>query len=301
MKNEEGTMILAAKNHPYVSKDQEIVPMRLGINGLGRIGKLTLWHHASRKSFEGLVVNVGRESGKSLQHIADYVERDSTYGPLSRYIHGFRGGRTIEELDEARAMMRVNGVPVTMLREHRNPRDIKWRENGAEVVVDCTGVFRDPTVSADAPGGSLRGHLLAGARKVIVSAPFKIRDKSKSIPEDAVTNIQGMNEEAYLPGQHRIISGASCTTTCLCFMVRPLLDYFGPDIILSASMVTVHATTSGQEILDRLPAAGSEDLRKNRGVFNNIILTTTGAADALSQVIPKQCGIYCHSQLGHSG
>jgi glyceraldehyde 3-phosphate dehydrogenase len=279
-------MILAAKNHPYLSKDQEIVPMRLGINGLGRIGKLSLWHHASRKSFEGLVVNVGRNSGKSLQHVADYVERDSTYGSLSRYIHGFRGGRTVEELDEARGTMRVNGVPVTVLREHRNPKDIRWKEHGVEVVVDCSGVFRDPTVPADAPGGSLRGHLVAGAKKVILSAPFKIKDKSKSMPEDAVTNIQGINEEAYIPERHLLISGASCTTTCLSFMVKPLLDRLGSEPILSASMVTVHAATSGQEILDRLPAAGSDDLRKSRSTFNNIILTTTGAADALGQVIP---------------
>jgi glyceraldehyde 3-phosphate dehydrogenase len=71
-------MSLFAKNHPYLSKDQETVPMRLGINGLGRIGKLSLWHHVSRRSFDSLVVNVGREVGKSLQHVADYVERDST-------------------------------------------------------------------------------------------------------------------------------------------------------------------------------------------------------------------------------
>jgi glyceraldehyde 3-phosphate dehydrogenase len=290
-------MILAAKNHPYLSEDQETVPMRLGINGLGRIGKLSLWHHASRRSFESLVVNVGREVGKSPQHVADYVERDSTYGPLSRYIHGFRGGRAIEELDEAKGTMRVNGVPVTVLREHRNPKDIRWKEHRVELVVDCTGVFRDPTALAGAPGGSLRGHLAAGAKKVILSAPFKIRDKSKSVPEDAVTNIQGINEEAYVARRHLLISGASCTTTCLSFMVKPLLDHFGPDPILSASMVTVHATTGGQEILDQLPAAGADDLRKNRSIFNNIILTTTGAADALGQVIPamKEIGFVAES------
>jgi glyceraldehyde 3-phosphate dehydrogenase len=294
---EEEIMILAAKNHPYLSKDQETVPMRLGINGLGRIGKLSLWHHASRRSFEGLVVNVGREVGKSLQHVADYVERDSTYGPLSRYIHGFRGGRVIGELDEAKGTMRVNGVPVTVLREHRNPKDIRWKEHRVELVVDCTGVFRDPTAPAGAPGGSLRGHLAAGAKKVILSAPFKIRDRTKSIPEDAVTNIQGINEEAYVAKQHLLISGASCTTTCLSFMVKPFLDHFGPDSILSASMVTVHATTGGQEILDQLPAAGTDDLRKNRSIFNNIILTTTGAADALGQVIPamKEIGFVAES------
>jgi glyceraldehyde 3-phosphate dehydrogenase (phosphorylating) len=294
---EEDAMILAAKNHPYLSKDQETLPVRLGINGLGRIGKLTLWHHVSRRSFDSIVVNVGREVGNRLQHVADYVERDSTYGPLSRYIHGFRGGRIIEEVDEAKGTMRVNGVQVTVLREHRNPKDIKWKEHRVELVVECTGVFRDPTVPADAAGGSLRGHLEAGAKKVILSAPFRIRDKSESLPEDAVTNIQGINEEAYTARKHFLISGASCTTTCLSFMVKPLLDHFGPDTILSASMVTIHATTGGQEILDQLPAAGTDDLRKNRSIFNNIILTTTGAADTLGQVIPamKQIGFVAES------
>lgn len=284
-------MNLAAKDHPYLLNDQEKVHLRLGINGLGRIGKLTLWHHASRRSFESLVVNPGREVGKSLQHFAEYVERDSTYGTLSRYVHGFRGGRTIEEVNEEKGTMRVNGVPVTVLRENRNPKDIQWKEHGVDIVADCTGVFRDPTTPADEPGGSLRGHLVAGAKKVILSAPFKMRDKSESIPEDTVTNIQGINEEAYDAKRHVIISGASCTTTCLSFMVKPLLDRLGSEPVLSASMVTVHATTGGQKILDHPPSAGSDDLRKSRSTFNNIILTTTGAADALGQVIPAMKGI----------
>ncbi len=290
-------MVLAAKNHPYLSREEQTLPVKLGINGLGRIGKLSLWHHVSRRSFDGLVVNVGREAGRSLQDIADYVERDSTYGPLGRYIHGFRGGRIIEELDEEKGAMRVNGVAVTVLREQRNPKNINWKQQGVKLVVDCTGVFRDPTVPADAPTGSLRGHLEAGAKKVVLSAPFKIRDKAKSIPEEAVTNIQGINEEAYVPEKHLFISGASCTTTCLSYMVKPLLDHLGPDPILSASMVTVHATTSSQQILDQLPATGSDDLRKNRSIFGNIILTTTGAADALAHVLPamKRIGFVAES------
>jgi glyceraldehyde 3-phosphate dehydrogenase len=290
-------MTLTAKEHPYLSERKDTLPTKLGINGLGRIGKLALWHHVSRKSFEGLVVNIGRKVGEGLQHVADYVERDSTYGSLARYIYGFRGRRVIEELNEKEGTMRINGIPVRILREHRNPKDIGWMKHGVELVVDCTGVFRDPTLSPGAEKGSLRGHLEAGARKVILSAPFKIKDKSKSMPEDAVTNIQGINEGAYIPSRHNIISGASCTTTCLSFMVKALLDHFGPDPILSASMVTVHATTGTQEILDQLPSAGSSDLRKNRSIFNNIILTTTGAADALALVIPemKEIGFMAES------
>jgi glyceraldehyde 3-phosphate dehydrogenase len=111
------------------------------------------------------------------------------------------------------------------------------------------------------------------------------------MPEDTVTIIQGINEEVIDPSRHHLISGASCTTTCLAFMVKTLLNHFGPDPILSASMVTVHATTGTQEILDQLPSAGTDDLRKNRSIFNNIILTTTGAAEALSLVIPEMRGI----------
>jgi len=278
-------------------EQQETLPTKVGINGVGRIGKLNIWHHVARRSFEGLVVNTGREAGKGLQDIADYLSRDSNYGPLGRYIHGFRGERVIDEVNEAAGTMRINGVTVEILREERNPAKIPWGEKGVSLVADCTGVFRDPTVPADIPKGSLRGHLEGGVSKVILSAPFKIKDKTKDMPDDAVTSVQGINDGAYDPQRHRIISVASCTTTCLAFMVKPLLDHFGSGPILGASMVTVHATTGSQEVLDRLPDAGSDDLRKNRGIFNNIILTTTGAAGALGLVIPemKEIGFIAES------
>jgi glyceraldehyde 3-phosphate dehydrogenase len=266
---------------------QETLPTKLGINGIGRIGKLNIWHHVARRSFEGLVVNAGREAGKGLQDIADYLNRDSTYGALARYIRGFRGGRAIEELDEAAGTIRINGVKVEILREARNPAKIPWRQKGVSLVAECTGAFRDPTVPAEDSKGSLRGHLAGGASKVILSAPFKIKEKTKDMPEDALTSIQGINDGAYEPRRHHVISVASCTTTCLAYMVKPLLDHFGPATILGASMVTVHAITGSQEVLDRLPSAGSDDLRRNRSIFNNIILTTTGAASALGLVIPE--------------
>ncbi len=286
-----------AEEFAAIKNRQETLAAKLGINGLGRIGKLNIWHHVARRSFEGLVVNAGREAGKRLQDIADYLSRDSTYGPLGRYIHGFRGGRIIDELNDAEGTIRINGVTVEILREERNPSNIPWKKKGVWLVADCTGVFKDPTVPADSPKGSLRGHLEGGASKVILSAPFKIKDKTKGMPDDAVTSIQGINEGAYDPERHRIISVASCTTTCLAFMVKPLLDHFGPGPVLGASMVTVHATTGSQEVLDRLPDAGSDDLRKNRGILNNIILTTTGAASALGLVIPemKEIGFMAES------
>ncbi|MFP7754007.1 type I glyceraldehyde-3-phosphate dehydrogenase [Thermodesulfobacteriota bacterium B35] len=265
--------------------------MKLGLNGLGRIGKLSLWHHVSRRFFSEIVVNLGRDVGSGLQDIAASVERDSTYGRLSMYLHGHKGGRVIENLNEDAGTMMVNGVPVTFLREARNPKDIKWQENGVRLVVDTTGVFKDPTADAGEGRGSIRGHLQAGAEKVMLSAPFKIKAQGIDMPEDAVTTVMGINDDEYDPARHSIISAASCTTTCLSYMIKPLMDHFGADRMLSASMVTVHAATGSQQVLDRLPAAGARDLRKNRSILNNIILTTTGAAKALALVIPEMKSI----------
>jgi len=262
-------------------------PLTLGINGLGRIGKLSVWHHIARGYFSGLVINIGREAGGGLEDIASYIERDSTYGYLGQYLSGHKAGRVIENLNEEHGTFEANGIPVTVLRKDRNPRDLPWRSLGVSLVVDSTGKFLDPTATPDQKNGSIQGHLEAGAKKVIVSAPFKIKDKGLSMPQEAVTLVIGINDDDYHDNQHRMISAASCTTTCLAFMVKPLLDYFGADKILSASMVTVHAATGSQEVLDRLPDAKAKDLRKNRSIMNNIILTSTGAAKALGLVIPE--------------
>jgi glyceraldehyde 3-phosphate dehydrogenase len=264
---------------------------KLGINGFGRIGKLTLWHHVGRKFFHELVVNIGRGVGAGLNDIAHYIERDSTYGSLSRYLYGFRGQPVITDLVEEGGSMRIDGIPVRFLRSHRNPAEIAWRENGVSLAVDTTGQFLDPSLDGGHPKGALRGHLDAGVEKVIVSAPFKIADKRAQTPEDAVTTVMGINDNDYDPRRHRIISNASCTTTCLAHMVKPLINHFGAKQILSASMSTIHAATGSQQVLDRLPNAGGVDLRKNRSIMNNIILTTTGAAKALRLVIPEMSEI----------
>ncbi|MCB2184478.1 MAG: glyceraldehyde-3-phosphate dehydrogenase [Desulfobulbaceae bacterium] len=261
--------------------------MKLGINALGRIGKLSLWHHVGRKYFSEIVVNTGREIGQGLQDLAASIERDSSYGRLGNYLHGFKGGRVVENLNDADGTMVVNGVPVKVLRESRNPKDIKWKENGVRLVVDTTGVFNDPTADADAPWGAFRGHLSAGAEKVILSAPFKIKEKGLNMPEDAITTVMGINDDDYIASKHSLISAASCTTTCLSYMMKPLLDQIGAENFLSASMVTVHAATGSQKVLDSLAKTGAKDLRKNRSILNNIILTTTGAANALRLVIPE--------------
>ncbi len=265
--------------------------MKLGLNGLGRIGKLSLWHHVSRRYFSEIVVNLGRNVGSGLEDIAASIEKDSTYGRLSSYLHGFKGGRVIENLDEKTGSMTIDGIPVTFLRKARNPKDIDWQGNQVRLVVDTTGAFKDPTADASEGRGSVRGHLQAGAEKVMVSAPFKIQSKGLEMPEDAVTTVMGINDDDYNPSRHNIISAASCTTTCLSYMIKPLLDHFGADRMLSASMVTVHAATGSQQVLDRLPGTGATDLRKNRSILNNIILTTTGAAKALGLVIPEMKSI----------
>jgi glyceraldehyde 3-phosphate dehydrogenase len=261
--------------------------MYLGINGLGRIGKLSLWHHVSRKHFEGLVVNIGREVGSGLNDLAAAIERDSTYGRLGTYLHGHKTGRVIQELDDAAGTMLVDGIPLKILRSSRNPKEISWRDNNVKLVVDTTGVFNDPTTDANDAKGALRGHLQAGAEKVMLSAPFKIKSKGLEMPADAVTTVMGINDEVYDASAHSLISAASCTTTCLSYMIKPLMERMGADKLLSASMVTVHAATGSQQVLDRLPKTGASDLRKNRSILNNIILTTTGAAKALALVIPE--------------
>ncbi|MFK5952626.1 MAG: glyceraldehyde 3-phosphate dehydrogenase NAD-binding domain-containing protein [Desulfobacterium sp.] len=264
---------------------------KIGINGFGRIGKLTVWHHISRKYFNEIVINVGRQVGNGMEDLAHYMERDSNYGLLSSYLYGCKGKPVISDIDETSGTMMVDGTKVTFLRSARNPADIAWQENGVKLVVDTTGQFLDPIAQADAPKGSLRGHISAGAEKVIASAPFKFKDKGldlkNAMPEDAVTTVMGINDHVYDPRKHTLISNASCTTTCLAHMMKPVLDVMGSQKILSASMATIHAVTGSQQVLDRLPGSGATDLRKNRSILNNIILTSTGAANALRLVIPE--------------
>ncbi len=262
----------------------------LGINGLGRIGKLSLWHHAGRKYFDNIVINVGREVGKSFQDIIHYLERDTTYGSLDSFLHGYQAKPVISDVNEEKGTLNVNGINVKILRNHRNPKNIEWAENNAKIVVDTTGQFLDPSLGAEAPKGSIKGHIAAGAQKVIASAPFKLKE-GVPMPHDCVTTVMGINDGDYDPLRHNIISNASCTTTCLSHMIKPLIDYYSIERILSASMATVHAATGSQQVLDRLPKTGAKDLRKNRSILNNIILTTTGAAKALQLVIPEMATI----------
>jgi len=262
-------------------------PRILGINGLGRIGKLTLWYHLDREDFDGFVVNVGRDVGKSLDAVAQYLDKDSTYGTLHRYLGGHRAQRDIQVVDEAAGLLSVHGKDVHILRHARDPRLIPWRDHGVVVVVDATGRFVDPLAPSEAPGGSLRGHLEAGAKVVVQSSPFKSKQKDAATPDDAVMLINGINEYQFDPGRHLLVSAASCTTTALAHMLRPLLDRDLTQHMITAGMSTIHAATNSQPVLDAVPKAGAGDLRKSRAAFDNIIITSTNAAKALEQVMPE--------------
>ncbi len=259
----------------------------LGINSLGRIGKLTLWHHIGRKYFQEIVVNVGRGVGTGLSAIAQLIEKDATYGNIQRFLYGIKAKRIIQVVDEKKGKLLIDGIPVTILREARNPADIGWRNYGVDVVAECTGKYQDPTVASDDKNGSIRGHLASGAKVVINSSPFKIKNKGLPMPDEAVTLIYGINHTVFDYKKHQVVSAASCTTTGLAHMIKPLLKNEATSKILTASMSTVHAVTNSQSILDKTPKSGEKDLRKSRSTLNNIILTSTNAAEALSQVIPE--------------
>ncbi|MFZ5975682.1 MAG: glyceraldehyde 3-phosphate dehydrogenase NAD-binding domain-containing protein [Bacillota bacterium] len=260
----------------------------LGINGIGRIGKLTLWNNLYQKYYDGIVLNAGREVGKTLEDALAYLTTDSTYGTLDRFLFGYTGQACEAKiLSRSDNLVELWGTPIKILKTARNPRDINWAREGVRLVIDCTGAFLDPTLPADHPKGSLRGHLEAGAEKVIVSAPFKIKDVSRMAPEDCATFVYGVNHSSYNPLKHNIISAASCTTTGLAHMIKPLVDTKETTDIITASMTTVHAATNNQGILDMPPKAGSKDLRRSRAVFNNLIPTSTGAAFVLEEIIPE--------------
>lgn len=263
----------------------------LGINGLGRIGKLTLWNHIGRKFFSEIVVNIGRNAGTKLEDIAHYIEKDSKYGSLNNYLYGYKAKRLIDEINEKKNNIIIDGIPVTILKESRNPASIRWDDYGVDYVVDSTGKFLDPGIHENTKNGSLRDHLRGSVKKVIVSAPYKMKDKNASLPEDAITMVMGINDQEYNPSKHKFISAASCTTTCLSHMLKPLLNHFGADKILAVTMCTIHAVTGSQQLLDRLPKEDASDLRKNRSAMNNIILTTTGVSKTLFLIIPEMKNI----------
>jgi glyceraldehyde 3-phosphate dehydrogenase len=223
---------------------------KVGISGFGRIGR-NAFKVAMEKdvNFEIVAINDITDP-KTLAHLLKY---DSCFGK-------FPG--TVEAKDDA---IVVNGKEIKILAV-RNPEDLPWKELGVEVVLESTGLF---TKKTDA-----QKHILAGAKKVIISAPATDED---------ITVVMGVNEEKYDPANHHVLSNASCTTNCLAPFAKVIDREFG---IERGLMTTIHSYTNDQKILD-LPHS---DLRRARAAAISMIPTTTGAAKAVSLVLPQLKG-----------
>jgi glyceraldehyde 3-phosphate dehydrogenase len=226
------------------------VTVRVGINGFGRIGRN--YYRALLASGADVEV-VGVNDLTDITTLAHLLKYDSILGRL---------GQDVVTGDDS---ITVGGASFKVLAE-RDPGSLPWKELGADVVIESTGHFTDASKA--------RAHLDAGARKVIISAPAKNED---------ITLVMGINERQYDSGNHDIISNASCTTNCLAPMAKVLLDEFG---IVKGLMTTIHAYTNDQVILD-FP---HKDLHRARAAAVNLIPTTTGAAKAISLVIPELKG-----------
>ncbi|HUK21721.1 MAG TPA: type I glyceraldehyde-3-phosphate dehydrogenase [Gemmatimonadales bacterium] len=227
------------------------MPVRVGINGFGRIGRNVLRAAVKMKTsaIEFVAVNDITDP-KTLAHLLKY---DSVHGR-------FQG--TVDVTDDG---LVVNGKPikVTAIKE---PEKLPWRELGVDLVLESTGRFTDRDAACK--------HLSAGAKRVVISAPAKGED---------ITIVMGVNDKKYDPAKHHIISNASCTTNCLVPVVKVVIDNWG---FRHGFMTTVHSYTNDQNVQD-LP---HKDLRRARAAALSIIPTTTGAAKATSLVIPEVKG-----------
>ena len=227
------------------------MPIRVGINGFGRIGRNVVRAAKAMKvkELEFVAVNDLTDT-KTLAHLLKY---DSVHGRFQGEVAARSDG------------ISVDGSSIRVLSE-KDPAKLPWKDLGVELVLESTGRFTDRDQAAL--------HLTGGAKKVIISAPAKKED---------VTIVYGVNHESYDPAKHHIISNASCTTNCLVPVVKVILDRFG---FVSGFMTTIHSYTNDQNILD-LP---HKDLRRARAAALSIIPTTTGAAKATSLVLPELKG-----------
>lgn len=224
---------------------------KIGINGFGRIGRLTL--KALHQLYPGQIEVAVLNDITAVKTNAHLLRWDSTYGPFPGKVEVT--GDTIV----------VNGKATRVMAE-RDPAKIPWKDLGVEIVIESTGLFTDAEKAS--------AHLKGGAKKVIISAPAKNED---------IMVVLGVNEQMYDPAKHRIISNASCTTNCIAPVVKVLHQSFGFN---KGLMTTAHAYTNDQRILDQTHS----DLRRARTAGVNIIPTTTGAARAVTQVIPELKG-----------
>lgn len=225
--------------------------VKVGINGFGRIGRQV--YKAIYENYQGILDVEAINDLMDVETNAHLLKYDSTYG------------RFPGEVDTRDGDIYVDGEKLKSYAE-RDPSKLPWGELGVDIVLECTGIFRD----RDQAGL----HLAGGAKKVLISAPGKNID---------ATFVLGVNEETYSPADHHVISNASCTTNCLAPVAKVINDKFG---IKRALMSTIHAYTNGQKILDM----AYKDKRRARSAGINIIPTTTGAAKAVSLVIPDLDG-----------
>jgi len=224
---------------------------KVGINGFGRVGRQTLRavleRHPNRLEVAAINDLTNPETNAHL------LRWDTNYG------------RYPGKVEAAPDAIVVDGKRIRVIAE-RDPAKIPWKELGVEVVVESTGIFTDAAKAG--------AHLQAGAKKVIITAPAKGED---------VTVVLGVNEKAYDPARHHVISNASCTTNCIAPVVKVLNDKFG---VVKGLMSTIHAYTNDQRLLDMYHS----DLRRARAAAMNIVPTTTGAARAVTVVIPELKG-----------
>lgn len=225
--------------------------IRVGINGFGRIGRQVL--KAIRENFPDDIDVVAFNDLGDLNTMAHLFRYDSNYG---------RYDGTVEVQGDT---LIVDGDVIKALKQ-KDPAQLGWGDLGVDIVIESTGIFTDRD--------SASKHLQAGAKKVIISAPAKGED---------ITLCLGVNQEKYDPAAHHIVSNASCTTNCLAPAAKVVNDSFG---IIKAFMTTIHSYTNDQQILD-LP---HKDLRRARAAALNIIPTSTGAAKAVSLVVPELKG-----------
>jgi len=227
------------------------MPTKIGINGFGRIGRLTL--RVIQEKYRDRFDVVGINDLTDTQTNAHLFKYDTTYGP-------FKG--TVECDEQS---ITVNGDRMRVFKE-TEPGKIPWDEVGAEIVIESTGRFTDATKA--------RAHLDKGVKKVIITAPAKNED---------VTIVLGVNDGMYDPGKHHVISNASCTTNGLAPVAKVLHEKFG---IEKGLLTTVHSYTNSQKTVD----TAAKDLRDARAAAENIVPSSTGAAKAVGLVIPELKG-----------
>src|ERR1700687_594445 len=236
----------------------------VGINGFGRIGRLVFRAIVEQGLLGKDVAVVALNDLVPADNLAYLVKYDSAQGRFQAEVSSAKSRPDLHDADP----LVVNGEGIKCLAVREGPAALPWEELGCEIVIESTGLFTDAQMA--------KGHLVAGATKVIISAPAKHED---------ITVVMGVNHEKYDPSQHHIISNASCTTNCLAPVVHVLLkEGFG---LTEGIMTTVHAYTATQKTVD---GPSRKDWKGVRTAAQNIIPSTTGAAKAVGLVLPEVKG-----------